>query len=223
MKGFFITGTDTKVGKTEIAVYLVKRFSQEGLKVGVMKPIETGVSGVSRDAYILKRASCSKDPMHHINPVLFRLALAPMVAAKIEKKKIGMGVIWDRFKKLSKDNDILIVEGIGGIMVPIYKAGRKIFYVLDMILKMGLPVIIVSRPNLGTINHTLMTVNMLRKENIKIAGIIFNHTSRTKKDLSIKTNPWIMERLSGVRVLGIMHYNRNRDKRRIRWLRKIEF
>jgi dethiobiotin synthetase len=133
-----------------------------------------------------------------------------------------MKVVWERFRRLSKNNDLTIVEGIGGLMVPIYKKENKVFYVLDMILKMRLPVIVVTRPNLGTINHTLMTLNILKNNKVNVAGIIFNHTSRVKRDISEKTNPGIIEELSGVKVLGVMGYNKDRDKRRIKWLKKIE-
>ena len=223
MKGFFITGTDTGVGKTEVAAYLARMFSRKRFRVGVMKPVATGVGKFSKDARILKKYSNSKDPMHYINPVTLRLPLAPLAASRIKRKNIDMKIIWDRFERLARDNDVLILEGIGGVMVPICKMRKKIFYVVDMILKMRLPVIIIARPNLGTINHTLMTVNALRGRKIKIAGIIFNHTSRIKKDLSVETNPSIIERLSGVKVLGIMQYNKDRNKRRMKWLSKIGF
>jgi len=215
MRGFFITGTDTGVGKTEVAAYLAKSFLARGLKVGVMKVVATGVGKkVSKDAEILKRYSCCRHGMHYINPISLRLPLAPLVASRLEKKRIDIKSVWDAFRRLEKYNDIMIVEGIGGVMVPICKRGKKIFCVLDIILKMALPVIIVARPNLGTINHTLMTINMLKNKNIKIAGIIFNYTAPIKKDISLKTNPAIIEELSAVKVLGVMYYNKNRDKRR---------
>ena len=223
MKGFFITGTDTGVGKTEVASYLARMFSKKGFSVGVMKPVATGVKNLCKDAVLLKKASSSKEPMDCINPVSMKLPLAPLVAGTIENQGIDLKVIEHRFRKLAIGNDMMIVEGIGGVMVPITKIGRKTFYVLDMILKMRLPVIIVSRPNLGTINHTILTVEVLTKSGIKIAGLIFNYTARIKKDISIETNPAIIEELSGIKVVGIMHYNKDRGKRRIKWLRKIEF
>jgi len=223
MKGFFVTGTDTGVGKTEVAAHLARRFSEKGLRVGVMKPVATGVEKVCRDAEILRKRSFTKDAMHYINPVSLKLPLAPLVAERIEKKKIDMRLIWNRFKRLSANSDVLIVEGIGGAMVPICRRGKTVFYVLDMILKMRLPVIIVARPNLGTINHTLMTVRALRSKGIKIAGIIFNHASRIKKDLSIKTNPAVIEDLSGAKVLGVMYYSKDRDKRRMTWSRAAKY
>lgn len=209
MKGFFVTGTDTGVGKTEVAAYLARYFTSKGLSVGTMKPVATGNS---EDARILR-----------VNPVSFRLPLAPLTASRLEKVKVDKEAIWKAFEKVKADSDLVIVEGIGGAMVPISGRGKKVFYVFDMILKMRLPAIIVARPNLGTINHTLMTIEILRSRKIKIAGIIFNYTSRVKKDISVKTNPKIIEELSGVKVLGIMHYHRNRDKRRVKWLGRSEF
>ncbi|MFC1667556.1 dethiobiotin synthase [Candidatus Omnitrophota bacterium] len=223
VKGFFVTGTDTGVGKTEVASYLARRFLLKGFSVAVMKPVATGVKKFCEDARILKTYSCSKEPLGHINPISLKLPLAPLVASEIQKKKIDTNIIWKHFKRLKSDNDLVIVEGIGGIMVPISRKGKKTFYVLDLILKMALPVIVVARPNLGTINHTLMTVNLLKDKNIKVSGIIFNYTSPVKQDLSIKTNPAMIERLSGVKVLGIMYYSKNRNKRRMRWLRKTGF
>jgi len=221
MRSFFITGTDTGVGKTEVAACLASMFYQKGYKVGVMKPFATGVKDISEDARILKRASKSVDSIEIINPISFKLPLAPLVAARLEKKQINFCAIVDKFRRLRKLNDILIVEGIGGVMVPIYEEKRKTFYVIDMIKRFNLPVILVSRPNLGTINHTLMTIKILQDRKIKIAGIIINYASKVKNDLSIETNPEIIERLSGVNVLGIMPYNKDRSKRRIQWLKKL--
>ncbi|MDP8230345.1 MAG: dethiobiotin synthase [Candidatus Gorgyraea atricola] len=214
-KGFFVTGTDTGVGKTEVAAYLARFLSRKGFKVGVMKPIATGASS---DAEILKRASHSKDLIRDINPVSLKLPLAPMVAGSVDMK-----LVWKSFKRLSTENDLMIVEGIGGIKVPIHKKAKKAFYVLDMISKMKLPAIIVARPDLGTINHTLMTVKLLQSKKIKIAGIIFNHTSYMRNGMSVKTNPRVIEKLSGVKVFGIMPYSRDRNKRRMKWLRRVEF
>jgi len=216
MKGFFITGTDTGVGKTEVAGYLAKIFLDKSFKVGVMKPIATGVdSGVSEDANILKRSASSKDPIDYINPITLKLPLAPLVASRLEKKNIDLNIVWDRFKILSEANDIMIVEGIGGVMVPICEKDKKTLYVADMMLKMDLPAIIVARPDLGTINHTIMTVEILKSKGVNVEGIIFNYTSPIKKDISIETNPDVIRELSGVGILGIMYYNKDRAKRKV--------
>lgn len=223
MKGFFVTGTDTAVGKTEIAAYLARSFSKKGLKVGVMKPIATGVSKICEDAKILKEASSSKERLEDINPVTLKPPLAPLVGSKVEKKRINLETVWKSFARLKRNSDILIVEGIGGLMVPICVSGKKIFYVVDMILKMKLPVIVVSRPDLGTINHTLLTVKALKDKRIKIKGIIINYAANVKGDPSIKTNPLMIEKLTGVPLLGIMRHNKDKNKRRIKWLKKIKF
>ncbi len=223
MKGYFVTGTDTGVGKTEVAAYLAKRLSNRGLRVGVMKPIATGVGRSCKDARILRKSISLKCHETCINPISLRLPLAPMVASRIEKVKINMRRVWENFERLKRENDAIIVEGIGGVMVPIYKRANKIYYVLDMIQEMKLPAVVVSRPNLGTINHTVMTIETLRRRKIKVKGVILNYASPAKKDLSIRTNPRVIEELTGTRVLGIMHYNRNRNKRRIAWSRKTEF
>ena len=181
-----------------------------------MKPIATGVeNGFSEDAEILKRSASSKDPIDYINPITLKLPLAPLVASRLEKKDIDLNIVWDRFKTLSKANNIMIVEGIGGVMVPICEKDKETLYVPDMMLKMDLPVIIVARPDLGTINHTIMTVEILKSKGISIEGIIFNYTSPIKKDISIETNPDIIRELSGVGILGIMYYNKDRSKRKV--------
>ncbi|MFH1854618.1 MAG: dethiobiotin synthase [Candidatus Omnitrophota bacterium] len=221
MRGFFITGTDTGVGKTEVAACLARYFSRKGLKVAVMKPVATGVRRACSDARILKKAAYFKADLNLINPVALRYPLAPLAAGRLEKKKIDLSIIWQSFEELCSNRDIMIVEGIGGLMVPLKKTGKRIFYVRDMISKMKLPVILVARPNLGTINHTIMTIGMLKAEGITIAGVIFNYASRIKKDLAVKTNPSIIEELSGINVLGVVCYNRDRRRRRIRWLKKI--
>ncbi|MBU3911169.1 MAG: dethiobiotin synthase [Candidatus Omnitrophica bacterium] len=223
MKGFFITGTDTGVGKTEVAACLAGCFLRKGFKVAVMKPVATGVRRTCSDARILKTAARSNAPLNRINPVALRYPLAPLTAKRLEKKKIDLNIIWRNFRKLKSASDVVIVEGIGGLMTPIKKTGRTVFYVRDMILKMGLPVILVTRPDLGTINHTLMTIGMLRARGIKIAGVIINYTSHVKKDLAVKTNPSVIEELSGIKVLGVMYYNKDRKRRRIRWSGKTGF
>lgn len=222
-KGFFITATDTGVGKTEVAACLAKDLSKKGFKVGVMKPVAAGVRGRCEDACILKRYSASNDALDCINPVSLKLPLAPLIAARMEKKRITLGRVYNIFKELALHNDIVIIEGIGGVMVPIDKKRKKVFYLYDLILKMKLPAIVIARPNLGTINHTLMTISILKSKKIKIAGIILNYASRTKRDLSSRTNPSAIEELSGEKVLGVMHYNRYRSQRRIKWSKGIIF
>jgi dethiobiotin synthetase len=223
MKGFFVTGTDTGVGKTEVAACLAKYFSEKGLKVEVMKPVATGIKKICHDARILKTAAGSNASLNRINPVSLRSPLAPLMASEIENKDINLNIVWKRFKELSSSGDMIIVEGIGGLMVPVKKERRRVFFVRDMIAKMKLPVILVARPDLGTINHTLMTIDMLKAKGLKISGVIFNHARRVKKGPAVKTNPLLIEKLSGVKVLGTVYYANDRKKRRIKWSGKKGF
>jgi dethiobiotin synthetase len=223
MRGFFVTGTDTGVGKTEVAACLARYFSEKGLKVEVMKPVATGVKKICHDARVLKAASGSKAPLNRINPISLRSPLAPLMASEIENKDINLDIIWKCFKELSSSGDMIIVEGIGGLMVPIKNGKRRVFYVRDMIAKMKLPVILVARPDLGTINHTLMTVNILKAKGLEISGIIFSHAGRVKKSPAVKTNPSLIKKLSGVKVLGTVYYANDRKKRRIKWSGKKGF
>jgi len=224
MKGFFVTGTDTSVGKTELSAILARHFREKGLKVGVMKAIATGVKGPCRDAIILKKAAGSKMSIDDIAPIRFKAPLAPLVAARLEKKDVDLGRLWKKFRAIASFNDIVIVEGIGGLMVPIKKQKKnRIIYTIDLIKKMRLPVILVARPGLGTINHTLMSIKILRFNRLKIAGVVFNYTRPVIKDISARTNPFIIKELSGVKVLGIVAYNKKRENRRIRWLDTLDF
>ncbi|OGC16158.1 dethiobiotin synthase [candidate division WOR-1 bacterium RIFOXYC2_FULL_37_10] len=181
MTSIFITGTDTGVGKTYITVLLAKYLMREGHNVGVMKPISTG-STKDDDARHLKKILHLKEPLDLINPIHLKLPLAPYSASKILKKKIALKKIFAAFKKLQKLHDIVIVEGIGGVLVPILKD----YFVADLIKDMGISALIVARPGLGTINHTLLTIEALKARKIKIAGIVIN--KYTGKTLSEKTN-----------------------------------
>jgi dethiobiotin synthetase len=135
-----------------------------------------------------------------INPYRFRKPLAPSVAAEIEGVNFKKKVVLDAYKKLAKKYEIIIVEGAGGIMVPLYK--RYLF--LDMVKDLNLPLMIVARPGLGTINHSLLTIEAARKKGIKVLGVVFNNVEKPKRDVSSKTNPEIIAQIGKVSVLGIL-------------------
>ncbi len=201
--GIFITATDTEVGKTVISFLLAACLKRKKIKVGVMKPV---ASGSYDDAKFLKKASGADDDLKTINPIYFKKPLAPLSASRIEKKKIDLNKIFKAYNHLAKKYDFLIVEGIGGILVPL----KPNFLVADLIKKLNLPVIIVARPNLGTINHTLLTVNAAKNYGLKIKGIIINYAQKPasiyKKRLAEKTAPNIIEEISGISILGIVPF-----------------
>lgn len=206
-KGIFITGTDTGVGKTYVACGIIRSLRRSGLDVGVMKPAETGCRMradqlVPRDALALVRSANAKDPLSLVNPYRFRKPLAPAVAAEWEGKTIDPGRIHKAFQTLSSRHEFMIVEGAGGIMVPL--SGRYTF--LDLAKKLGLPVLIVARPGLGTINHTLLTISALKARKIEVAGIVINYALDRKAGLAERTSPALIEKISGIRILGILRH-----------------
>ncbi len=203
IKGFFITGTDTGVGKTFVAAGLIRAMKDHGLNVCPMKPAETGCSVskgqlVPEDTVTLMKASGVDEPMDVINPYRFRKPLAPSIAAELEHVFIEKRVICNAYKKLAGKYDVIIMEGAGGIMVPLHKQ----YLYLDLLRDLGLPVLIIARPDLGTINHSLLTIEAARNKGIEVLGLVFNHTEKTKNDISQKTNPEIIARIGKVSVLG---------------------
>ncbi len=205
--GIFIAGTDTGVGKTYIATGIARALCSAGIDVGVMKPAETGCrlrSGklLPSDAEALIQATAVRDPLSLVNPYRFRAPVAPSVAAQIERKKIDPERILRSFRTLSQRHRFMIIEGAGGIMVPLAKG----YLFLDLAEAMGLPVVIVARPGLGTINHTLLTIEALRSRGLTIAGVVINDNQGGRKGLAEATSPAVIRALSGVPIIGIIRY-----------------
>lgn len=200
--GVFITGTDTGVGKTLVAVGLALVLKERGVKVGVMKPVATGCYGheknlVSQDAVCLLEASQNEYP-RLTNPVRFRNALAPNVAATIERKEIVLEKIYDAYRQLQKHYDFIIVEGIGGLLVPL----TNDYFIANLIKDFNLPIVVVARNVLGTINHTLLTIDAAVIRGFEIRGVIFNRVPKVNYSLAETTNPKVIHDISGVPILG---------------------
>ncbi len=207
IKGVFITGTDTGVGKTYVATGIAKALRSAGVAVGVMKPAETGCGSrsgklIPRDAAALVRAAAVRDSLSLVNPYRFRSPVAPSVASAIERKPIDPEKILKSFKTLSQRHEFMIVEGAGGIMVPLAEG----YLFLDLAEAMGLPVVIVARPGLGTINHTLLTIEALRNRGITIAGVVINDGQEGRKGLAEATSPAVIQEISGVPIIGTIGY-----------------
>jgi dethiobiotin synthetase len=205
--GILITGTDTGVGKTYVAVCITTALKQRGIDAGVMKPVETGChvrNGrlTPRDTLKLMKAARVSDPISLVNPYQFRNPLAPFVAASLEKKKIDANKIISAYQALSGKHDFMVVEGAGGVMVPL----SQTYCFLDLAEDLGLPVLIVARPGLGTINHTLLTIAALRKRKLRIAGVVINYAEKRKTGTAEKTNPEVIEEISKVGILAIIPF-----------------
>lgn len=174
MKSLFITGSDTDVGKTYIAAGLAVTLRQMGIDVGIMKPFAAGIKQKtgfkSEDAEILVRSAQSIDSEDLVNPQFFPISASPYTALKSLKIKPNIKLVLKNFKKLTKLHEMILVEGMGGIMTPILQN----YFVAHLIKDMQLPVVIVTRNRIGTINHTIMTLLMCQKYRIQIKGIIIN-------------------------------------------------
>ncbi len=209
--GIFITGTDTGVGKTLVAAVLARIGRANGLKVGVMKPVTSGcvfADGklVSEDAELLKWAAGLTSPDPDVSPYHLREPLAPSVAADIDRVSIRLDTIRQSFLRLSEANDIVLVEGAGGLMVPLTKDAL----VSDLIRYLGLPAVVVARPNLGTVNHTLMTCFCAIKMGIEVKGIVIDNFPDNPGPAENYVAGMIEER-SGVPVLGVFPHIGSKD------------
>jgi len=208
VKAYFITGTDTGVGKTSITAGLAGSMRKLGVDVGVMKPIATGYPNKtgfkSSDVAKLVEAASVKDPENLINPVFLPLPTSPYDATKLLELSVDMPLIFEQFKKLLSLHEIVLVEGIGGIMTPI----AKNFFVADMIKKMDIEVIIVTRATIGTLNHTVMTCKMCKDYGIKIRGLVINNFDE-KGTPAEKNAPVTLYELTGVPILGTIPFIRD--------------
>ena len=174
MQSLFISGTDTDVGKTYVAAGLAVTLRKIGIDVGVMKPFAAGKAQKkgfkSEDVEILVNAARVNDPEKLLNPQFFPIAASPYTAWMNLKIKPKINSILSSFKTLSKIHSMMLVEGMGGIMTPILKN----YFLIDLIKEMKIPTVLVTRTKVGTVNHTIMTVQMCQKYKIPIKGIIIN-------------------------------------------------
>ncbi len=211
MKAYFITGTDTGVGKTSITAGLAGSMRKLGVNVGVMKPIASGIpqkTGFkSPDVDIIVEASRTKDSEDLINPVFLPIPTSPYDATKLLSLPVDMPLILTTFTKLLSIHDVLLVEGIGGIMTPI----TKNFFVADMIKAMSIETIIVTRATLGTLNHTMMTYQLCKDYGIKVKGLVINNFDE-KGTAAEKNAPITLHEITGLDILGVVPFIKDYNK-----------
>jgi dethiobiotin synthetase len=247
MRGIFVTGTDTGVGKTLAAGALAAALRRRGMRVAVMKPVETGcppardaatADGVPgaltpeanralerlhelvgpppitvstrtapedlrpEDAELLRTMAQSDEPLRLINPYRYSPAVAPAVAATLAERPIDLAHILHCLEELAARSDVVVVEGAGGAMVPLAHDAL----IVDLIVKTRLPALVVGRSSLGTINHCLLTVELLRQRAIPVAGVVLNRLERRPRPEEA-ANPQQIERFAGTdSVLGVLPY-----------------
>lgn len=214
--GIFITGTDTGVGKTVVAAAIARALSSMGIDVGIMKPIETGCRKRNgkltlSDAPYLKTAARTSDPFEMITPYSYHVPLAPRAASLLENNEIELEAILKAYDQLRRRHSFLIVEGVGGLVVPLTARAD----VSDLIRLFELPVLLVARSGLGTLNHTLLTLRHGAGLGIRFLGIVFNRATPSRS-LADKTNPSLLSEKTDVPLLGTLPYfrksgNRERD------------
>ena len=167
MPAFFITGTDTGVGKTHFTCWLIRGWIAEGHRPGALKPISTGDR---HDAMWIKDALNSRLELDEINPVHFREPAAPLVAAREENRSIDFTALNQHIQAVRANFSHLAVEGVGGWRVPLGPG----YDVRDWARDLGFPVVVVARGTLGTLNHTILTVDSIREAGLTCAGVVVN-------------------------------------------------
>jgi dethiobiotin synthetase len=215
MKGVFITGTDTGVGKTVVACTLARLLHDRGINVGVMKPVTSGCDEkkgqpASEDAELLAWSAGIPKVDHDMAPYLLRLPIAPCEAANREGKRIEFQQIASSLSRLSARHDFMIVEGAGGLMVPLAEG----LLVADLIRFISLPVLVVARPGLGTINHTLLTCFSARNLGITVFGLVINNYPE-KPDVADESAPRLISSFAGAPLLGVFPHQEGKDPREI--------
>jgi len=202
VRGLFVTGTDTGVGKTEVAVALVAGWRARGLDVAGMKPAESGRSaGTAGDAERLRAASGGGDPPEVSNPYAFAAPLAPAVAARLEGRAVSLDHVVRCARELSRRHQAVLVEGAGGLLVPLAEDATY----ADLALALEMPVLVVARAGLGTVNHTALTCEALSRRGLEVRGVVLNRAT-PGGDPSEPYNPAEIERLAGVRVVASLPY-----------------
>jgi dethiobiotin synthetase len=224
LAGLFVTGTDTEVGKTLVAGAIARCLRRRGRRVEVFKPVATGCRRgpnapglISADAEFLAGCADSRRPLAEITPVRYATAVAPNVAAAREHRPVDLEAVFDAYRRLEGAAEATVVEGVGGLMCPI----TDDFWVVHLAAMMRLPLVIVARAGLGTINHTLLTLHAARSAGLEVAGVVVNRYrvepqaaqqladpsqpyTHGDADLAIYTNPQQIAQRSGVDVLAIV-------------------
>ncbi|MEZ4485210.1 MAG: dethiobiotin synthase [Syntrophotaleaceae bacterium] len=183
-RGLFVTGTDTGVGKTLVAAALAHFLLRQGVRVGVMKPVESGVAnpaGLGEDGALLRWAAGCEAPIELISPCRLKEPVAPSLAASQAGTSIDIDGLVAAAGEMLKRYDFVIVEGAGGLMVPLLDR----FMIGDLARRIGLPLLTVCRAGLGTLNHTLLTLQAARAWGLQTAGLVVN---------GMPANPGLAER-----------------------------
>lgn len=210
VRGLFVTGTDTGVGKTTVSTLILRQLRAAGRKIGAYKPACSGaVSGPDgqplwEDAVALRTAAGFDGPEDWICPQRFLAPVAPPHAARLERRLVDETLLAGGATRWTGQVELLIVEGAGGWLSPLGEHSL----VADVAAQLQYPVVIVARAGLGTISHTLLTIESIRARRLNIAGVILNEPRPDSADLSTPENALQIEQFSQVPVLGRIFFGR---------------
>jgi dethiobiotin synthetase len=198
LAGLFITGTDTGVGKTVVSCALARGLREAGIDVGVMKPAETGVTEAGPlDALALSAAAGVQDPIELVCPLQYAIPAAPEACARDENRAAEFEPILEAFATLQDRHEVMLVEGAGGLLVPFSMS----LSMADLALRLDLPTLIVSRACLGTINHTLLTLEACAARKLDVVGVVISHSTGLLSEPDA-ANLAVLRDMLGERLIG---------------------
>lgn len=203
-KGLFIVGTDTDVGKTFVTAGITHVLRKNSFNAISFKPVQSGgilknKKLIATDAEFVKEIAAIKEDDVVMNTYCLKEAVSPHIAAEKEKVEIDVKKIIDDYAKLKAAYDYVLVEGAGGVVVPLI---RDRYYIYDLIMELNIPVVIVARAGVGTINHTVLTADFLRRLGVKIKGFIVNQYSGSYYE---KDNIEVIKKITGLDVVATIY------------------
>ncbi|HEV2814761.1 MAG TPA: dethiobiotin synthase [Solirubrobacteraceae bacterium] len=201
--GLFVTGTDTGVGKTVVAAALCASLRAAGQRVAAVKPVLTGLDDAGDAAWPLDHellAAAAGGVAEEVAPLRFGPAVSPHLAAELAGEPIDPGALLDAVEAAAAGADVAVVEGVGGLLVPI----APDYAVRDLARDLGLPLVVAARPGLGTINHTLLTLEAARAAGLHAAAVVLTPWPAEPSDIE-RSNRATIERLGGVPVETLPH------------------
>ena len=208
----FVTGTDTSVGKTYVCARLLEFLKKKGIQAGYQKWVATGAdAGVPEDlALCLSAAGIVPTPesVEQQAPFRFRFPASPHLAAEIENREVEPEIIIENYITLAANYEWLIVEGVGGIMVPM----RRDLLLVDLLARLQPRTLVVARSGLGTLNHTLLTLEALRNREISVLGVVFSDAEEQEDEMLVQDNMRTIEETAPVRVFGRLRRKANKEK-----------
>ncbi|MEA2495870.1 MAG: dethiobiotin synthetase [Thermoleophilaceae bacterium] len=204
MRGVFITGTDTEVGKTVLAAAICAAAAAKGIRVAAFKPVVTGIdeptTGWPRDHELLAQVANAGQSPEDVSPHRYGPAVSPHLAAELENVELDAEQLVQEAEGQASKADALVVEGVGGLLVPLARE----YLVRDFAGELSLPVVIAARPGLGTINHSLLTIEAARAVALRIQAVVLTPWPDEPSDME-RSNMETIERFGEVPVIGLPH------------------